>query len=64
MLGGAELKDDSLDIVEEKEGVNGGGVDAAEEIIDGTSDFCGAVGDCRQEIGNLGCKAPVAIREQ
>ena len=61
MFGGTDLKDD---IAEEKEGVNGGGVEAAEEGIDGASDFCGAVGDRRQGIGSLGCKALVAIREQ
>ena len=60
-VGGTDLKDDK---VEEKEGVNGGGVDAAEEGTDGASDFCGAVGDRRQEIEGLGCKALVAIREQ
>jgi len=61
MFGGTDLKDD---IVEEKEGVNGGGVEAAEEGIDGAFGFCGAVGDRRREIGSLGCKVLVAIREQ
>jgi len=52
MLGGVELQDDSLDMVEEEGGVNGEGVEAAEEVIDGASDFCDAVGDRRQEIGS------------
>lgn len=63
-LVGAEVEDESSGVAEEKGGVDGGGVDAAEEVDDGVSDFCGAIGDRRHGTGSMVCKGPVATAGQ